>query len=89
METTMANNDSSQEQHPMFPGFDTWQSVMSAHTERFEKVVGEMERLERERQERALLAIDQLGALMKSTLEYQNELATAWRRIGLEATKKV
>lgn len=83
----MATETTSHEQHPFFPGFDLWKSNMSAQSERFEKVMGEMERLERERHERTVAAIDHLSALMKSTLEYQNELAASWRKLGLEAAK--
>jgi hypothetical protein len=93
----MTTEKTSQAQHPFFPslpgfpampGLDAWRSVMEAQTERFEKMTAELERMERERHERALTALEDMAKLMKSTLEYQRELTTEWRKMGLEAAKK-
>ncbi len=70
------------------PGMDAWRSIFDAQTSRFEKALGEMERLERERHMRTVTAIDDMTQLFKSSLEYQRELATEWRKMGVDAAKK-
>lgn len=71
-----------------FPGMEMWRSMMEAQSERFEKVLSEMERLEKERHERAVGAIDDVAKLMKSSIEYQRELTDQWRKAGLDAARK-
>ena len=70
------------------PGMEMWRSMMEAQTERFEKMVGEMERLEKERHERALSAFDDVTQLLKSGIEYQAQLTEQWRKLSLEAARK-
>ncbi len=90
----MTTEKTSQAQHPFFPGFpampglDAWRSMMEAQRQRFETMVAELDRMERERHERALTALEDMSKLMKSTLEYQRELTTEWRKMGIEAAKK-
>lgn len=73
---------------PVFPGLDVWREVMEGHAARFDAMLTEMERLERERHERTLTALDDVTSLVKSTLGYQQKLADEWRRLGREAARK-
>ena len=70
------------------PGVEAWTSMMSAHNERFEQMLSEMGRLEAERHERAVRSLDDVTQLIKSGLEYQAQLTSQWREMGLEATRK-
>jgi hypothetical protein len=71
----------------LVPGYAAWKAMLDTQTERFEKAMTEMERLERERHERAVTAIDDFAQLVKSGLEYQQKLVTDWRKLGLDAAK--
>lgn len=90
----MTTEKTSQAQHSPFsgflamPGLDAWRAMMEAQTARFEAMLSELERLERERHERTVSALDDATRLVKSTLEYQRELAAEWRKMGVEAAKK-
>lgn len=90
----MTTEKTSQAQHSLFPslpgmpGMDAWRTMMEAQTDRFGKMLSELERLERERHDRSLTALEDMAKLMKSTLEYQRELGTEWRKLGLEAARK-
>jgi hypothetical protein len=70
------------------PGADVWRSMMEAQTERFEQMLAEMERLEKERHERAVSAIDDVAKLVKSGIDYQQQLTEQWRKLGLDAARK-
>lgn len=92
---TMTTKKTSQEQHegaprpfPTMPGLDLWRAMFEAQTARFDAMLVEMERLERERHERSVQAIDDVTRLVKSTLDYQRDLAGEWRKLGLDAAKK-
>ncbi|MCA9608760.1 MAG: hypothetical protein KC619_24320 [Myxococcales bacterium] len=70
------------------PGMEIWRSMMESQNERFEQMIGELERLEKERHDRALSAIDDMTKLVKSSIDYQTQLSAQWRELGLEAAKK-
>ncbi len=91
----MANRKPSQaQQNPppspfaALPGLDLWRSMMESQNERFEQLLGELDRMERERHERTMSAIDDVTKLMKSTVDYQAQLSAQWRDLGLEAARK-
>ena len=73
---------------PSMPGMEIWRDMMTAQAARFESMVNELERLERERHERTLAAMDDAGALIKSSLDYQRQLGDEWRKLALEAMSK-
>ena len=70
------------------PGFEMWRDMMTAQTARFESMLTEMERIEKERHERSVKALDDVTNLMKSSLSYQQQLTDEWRKLGLEAARK-
>ncbi len=70
------------------PGLEIWRSMMESQNERFEQMLGELERLEKERHDRAMSAIDDVTKLVKNTIDYQAQLSAQWRELGLEAAKK-
>lgn len=70
------------------PGVEMWRAMMEAQTQRFEQMIGEMERLEKERHERALSAIDDMTKLVKSGIDYQAQLTEQWRQLSLDAARK-
>lgn len=95
----MANRKPSQEQQETaptstpnpfaaMPGMELWTSMMDAQAARFESMLGQMEKVERERNERALSAVEDLASLVKTSLSYQQQLADEWRKLGLEAARK-
>lgn len=94
----MAPRKTSQTQHEttpsvlnpfaQLPGAEVWRSMMESQSVRFEKMLGDMERLEKERHQRALGALEDMTALLRSSLDYQQRLADEWRKLGVEAAKK-
>ncbi|MEC7524292.1 MAG: hypothetical protein VYE22_30700 [Myxococcota bacterium] len=91
----MATKKTSQAQHngesfpfPGLPGVEMFRGMMQAQTERFEKMFSDIERLEQERHERTLAALEDVTQLMKSTLHYQQQLGDQVRRASLEAARK-
>ena len=91
----MATRKPSQTQHAApanpftaLPGLELWRSMMASQNERFEQMLTELERLERERHDRAMSAIDDVTKLVKSSIDYQTQLSAQWRELGLEAAKK-
>ena len=86
--TSQAQQETQSNPFAALPGVEMWRSMMEAQAERFEKMVSEMERLEKERHERAVSAIDDVTKLMKSSMEYQRELTEQWRKAGLDAARK-
>lgn len=73
---------------PAIPGLDAWRSMMDAQATRLTQMLGEMERVEKERHERVLTTMDDVGKLIRSGVEYQAQLATQWRELGLDAARK-
>ncbi|GAB5541094.1 MAG: hypothetical protein RLO52_43460 [Sandaracinaceae bacterium] len=91
----MATKKTSQAQHesngmpfPGLPGMEMFRGMMQAQSERFEKLFTDIERLEQERHERTLSALEDMTQLMKSTLHYQQQLGDQVRRASLEAARK-
>lgn len=70
------------------PGLDLWRSMFEAQNTRFEQMVSELERLEKERHDRTMSAIDDVTKLVKSSVDYQTQLGAQWRELGLETAKK-
>ncbi len=67
--------------------FTAWQSLMTEQTGRLEEMATQMAEAEQAAMARAHEAIDEYAKLMKASLQYNRELATAWRQQVLEATK--
>ncbi len=91
----MATKRSSQSQQTVtpnpfaqLPGFDVWRTMMDAQRERFEQLAGEVERMEKERHDRTLSAIDEMSRLVKTGLDYQLQLGAQWREAAMEAARK-
>ena len=72
---------------PAIPGLDAWRSMMEAQAARLTQMLGEMERLEKDRHERVLTTMDDVGKLIKSGVEYQTQLASQWRELSLDAAR--
>lgn len=70
------------------PGLDLWRGMLDAQRERFEQMASEYERLEKERHARTLTAIEDMAKLMKSSLDYQQQLGAQWREASLDAARK-
>lgn len=70
------------------PGLDLWRTMLDAQRERFEQMASEYERLEKERHARTMTAIDDLAKLMKSSVEYQQQLGAQWREATVDAARK-
>lgn len=71
------------------PGAEIWQSMFEAQNERFEKMLSEMEKLEKERHTRALHALDDMTNLVKSSMAYQQQLTDEWRKMSVDTARKV
>lgn len=92
----MESNETSQaqQQNPFtsvftqLPGLEMWKTMLQQQNERFEQAIGELERLEKERHERAMHAIDDVTRLVKSSIDYQSKLNAQWRELSVEATRK-
>jgi hypothetical protein len=67
--------------------FSAWQSLMSDSAGRFEQIASQLAEAEASAATRANEAIDEYAKLMKATLAYQRDLATAWRTQMLEAIR--
>lgn len=87
--SSQAQNDAPANPFTALPGAEIWKSMFEAQNERFEKMLGEMEKLEKERHQRALHALDDMTNLVKSSMAYQQQLTDEWRKMGVEATRKV
>jgi len=70
------------------PGASAWASMIEAQNERFEQMLTEMERLEKERHERMLSSLDDMTQLIKSGVDYQTQLTSQWRQLSLDAARK-
>ena len=70
------------------PGAGAWSSMLEAQNARFEQMLSEMERLEKERHERMLSSLDDMTQLIKSGVEYQSQLTAQWRQMSLDAARK-
>lgn len=70
------------------PGVELWWSMMEAQRERLEQLATELSRMEKERHERALAAIDEAAALVKSGVEYNQQLTAQWRDLALETARR-
>ena len=91
----MATRKTSQAQHETpahlfaaVPGADAWRAMVEAQAERFEQLVGELAKLDEERHARTMRAIDDVTRLVKSSVDYQAQLSTQWRELGVEVAKK-
>lgn len=68
--------------------FDTWNRMAKDQLVRLEALSEQMTKLQGQHVERAHEAVDETAKLVKESLQYTSQLATEWRKLGLETTRK-
>jgi hypothetical protein len=67
--------------------FAAWQSMMTGQAGRLEDLASQMADAEQSAMTRATEAIDEYAKLMKASLRYNQQLASAWRSQVIEVSK--
>lgn len=65
-----------------------WKKLMDEQTVRMESLHSEMAKMEDKGVERLQSAVDESARLMKDTLAWYGEMASEWRKMTLDATKR-
>ncbi|MBW2702050.1 MAG: hypothetical protein JRF33_14635 [Deltaproteobacteria bacterium] len=68
--------------------FDGFKQLVDEQLGSIEKYGTEMARYEKQGQEQFTSAIDELGRLMKDSLEYSARLSSEWRKTAVDAGKR-
>lgn len=68
---------------------DAWTKMMAEHTARMEGAAAEAARLEAMASEHAKTAITEMAKLSTDTLAYYGQLTAEWRKLSLEATRRM
>ena len=80
----MVENIASQVQQ----GFGMWKKAWEDHMSRVNAVMTEANKLEQKNVEQFTNAVDEVAKLTRENLAYATQLASEWRKLSLEATKK-
>ncbi len=76
-----------------FAGFEPWVQAATANTERLQATLtsywNELAGFENAAYERARTASNDLAKLTTDSIAYASAIAAEWRRVGLEATRKL
>lgn len=67
---------------------DTWNKMVTEQTDRIAAMYDEVAKLEAKGFEQTRAALEETTKLVRSSLEYQMQLAAEWRKLALEATKR-
>ena len=70
------------------PMKDAWNKMVSDQTDRLASMYDEVAKLEAKGFEQTRAAVDETTKLVRSTLEYQMQLAAEWRKLALDATRR-
>ena len=67
---------------------DAWNKMVTEQTDRIAAMYDEMAKLESKGFEQTRNAIEESTKLVRSSLEYQMQLAAEWRKLALDATRR-
>ena len=67
---------------------DAWNKMVTEQTDRIASMYDEFSKLESKGFEQTRNAIEESNKLIKSSLEYQMQLATEWRKLAQETTRR-
>ena len=67
---------------------DAWNKMVNEQTDRIAAMYDEVSKLETKGFEQTRAAIEESNKLMRSSLEYQMQLAGEWRKLALETTRR-
>jgi hypothetical protein len=68
--------------------FETWSHLAKDHLTRLEALGAQMEKLQGEQVRRAQEAIDETAKLVKEGIAQSHQLASEWRKLGFETSRK-
>lgn len=80
----MVENVTSQVQQ----GFGMWKKAWDDHVTRVNALFTEVNKLEQKNVEQFTNAVDEAAKMTRENLAYATQLASEWRKLSLEATKK-
>ena len=67
---------------------DAWNKMVTEQTDRITAMYDEFSKLETKGFEQTRNAFEETNKLFKSSLEYQMQLASEWRKLALETTRR-
>jgi hypothetical protein len=67
---------------------DAWNKMVNEQTDRIAAMCDEVAKLETKGFEQARQAIEETTKLVRTSLEYQMQLASEWRKLALDATRR-
>lgn len=92
----MPKTTTSQSQHKsdVFPfdpsaGLAAWHKMTDAYVDRLETLHGELGQIQARGMEQGRVLIDEAANLMKASMNYAGRLQDEWRKMALDATRRV
>jgi len=67
---------------------DAWNKMVTEQSDRVAAMYDEVAKLETKGFEQTRTAIDETTKLVRSSIEYQMQLASEWRKLALDATRR-
>ena len=67
---------------------DAWNKMVTEQTDRIASMYDEISKLETKGFEQTRNAIEETNKLVRSSLEYQMQLTSEWRKLALETTRR-
>ncbi len=67
---------------------DAWNKMVTEQTDKVAAMYEEIAKLEAKGFEQTRAALEETSKLVRSSLDYQLQLATEWRKLALDATRR-
>ena len=84
----MAESKATASQVQQIPGMDQWKKAVDDQASRMGELYEEMGKAHAKWIEYGNTQIDEMTELMKAQFNYVNELATGWRKMSVESSRK-